>query len=59
VLFRSNQPTGAGNLQFHTVGIAVFPSPNLALKLNYQHVIDGEPGWARSDSLLGGVGFFF
>jgi hypothetical protein len=41
------------------VGIAVFPSPHLALKLNYQHVIDSEPGGAQSDSVLGGVGFFF
>jgi hypothetical protein len=55
----ANGPTGAGDLQFHTAGIAIFPSPNLALKLNYQRVIDGEPGGARSDSVLGGVGFFF
>jgi hypothetical protein len=54
-----NQPTGSGNLQFHTLGIAVLPSPHLTLKLNYQRVSDGEPGGARSDSVLGGVGFFF
>ena len=54
-----NQPTGAGDLQFHTLGVAIFPSPNLALKLNYQRVIDGEIGGARSDSVLGGVAFFF
>jgi hypothetical protein len=52
-------PTGAGQLQFHTVGVAVFPSPKLVLKLNYQKVIDKESGGARSDSVLGGVGFFF
>lgn len=54
-----NLPTGAGSLQFHTAGIAVFPSPKLVLKLNYQRVIDQEPGGARSDSVLGGVGFLF
>jgi hypothetical protein len=54
-----NQPTGAGDLQFHTAGIAIFPSPKLALKLNYQRVIDLEPGGARSDSILAGVGFLF
>jgi hypothetical protein len=54
-----NLPTGAGDLQFHTAGIAVFPSPKLALKLNYQRVIDLEPGGARSDSVLAGVGFLF
>jgi hypothetical protein len=31
----------------------------VALKLNYQHVVDGQAGGARSDSVLGGVGFFF
>jgi hypothetical protein len=55
----ANLPTGAGELQFHTAGIAIFPSPTLALKLHYQRVIDREPGGARSDSVLGGVGFLF
>jgi hypothetical protein len=55
----ANIPTGAGDLQFHTAGIAIFPSPKLALKLNYQRVIDREPGGAKSDSVLGGVGFLF
>jgi hypothetical protein len=55
----ANTPTGAGDLQFHTAGIAIFPSPKLALKLNYQRVIDHEPGGARSDSVIGGVGFLF
>jgi Phosphate-selective porin O and P len=54
-----NLPTGAAYLQFHTAGIAIFPSPKLALKLNYQRVIDLEPGGARSDSILAGVGFLF
>lgn len=54
-----NAPIGAGQRQFHTVGVAVFPTPQLVLKLNYQKVLDNEPGGARSDSVLGGVGFFF
>ncbi len=54
-----NMPTGAGQLQFHNVGIAVFPSPKLVLKATYQKVINRAPGGAQSDSALGGVGFFF
>jgi len=54
-----NTPTGAGQLQFHSVGVAVFPSPNLVLKATYQKVINRAPGGAQSDSALGGVGFFF
>jgi len=54
-----NMPTGAGQLQFHTVGLAVFPSPKLVLKANYQRVIDNSLTGALSDSFLGGVGFFF
>lgn len=52
-------PTGAGWLQFHTAGIAVFPSPQVVLKASYQRVINKELLGARSDSVLGGVGFFF
>jgi hypothetical protein len=55
----ANLPTGAGQLQFHTAGIAIFPSPKMVLKATYQKVIDREPGGAKSDSVLGGVGFFF
>ncbi|MDE2166279.1 MAG: hypothetical protein KGJ66_08065 [Alphaproteobacteria bacterium] len=55
----ANTPTGAGKLQFHDVGVAVFPSPKLVLKLNYTHVESDESGGAKSDSILGAVGFFF
>ena len=55
----ANAPTGAGQLQFHTAGVAVFPSPKLVLKANYQKVINKDPAGANSDSFLGGVGFFF
>jgi len=54
-----NAPTGAGQLQFHNVGIAVFPSPKLVLKGTYQKVINKDPAGANSDSVLGGVGFLF
>ena len=54
-----NTPTGAGQLQFHTAGVAVFPSPNLVLKATYQKVKNRDPAGAQSDSVLGGVGFFF
>jgi hypothetical protein len=54
-----NAPTGAGQMQFHSVGVAVFPSPKLALKATYQKVINNSAAGAQSDSFLGGVGFFF
>jgi hypothetical protein len=55
----ANTPTGAGREQFHTIGVAVFPTPELVLKLDYQKVLDREPGGAKSDSVLGGVGWHF
>ena len=54
-----NMPTGAGQQQFHNLGIAVFPSPKVVLKATYQKVINNDPAGANSDSFLGGVGFFF
>jgi hypothetical protein len=54
-----NAPTGAGQTQFHNVGVAVFPSPKIVLKATYQHVKNNDPLGANSDSVLGGVGFFF
>jgi hypothetical protein len=55
----ANLPTGAGQRQFHTAGLAVFPSPKVVLKATYQRVIDKSAVGALSDSFLGGVGFFF
>jgi len=55
----ANLPTGAGQRQFHTAGVAVFPSPKVVLKATYQRVIDKSIVGALSDSFLGGVGFFF
>jgi hypothetical protein len=54
-----NTPTGAGQMQFHNIGVAVFPSPKIVLKATYQKVINNDPVGANSDSFLGGVGFFF
>ncbi len=54
-----NLPTGAGQTQFHTTGVAVFPSPEIVLKVTYQKVKNNDPLGARRDSILGGVGFFF
>jgi hypothetical protein len=54
-----NFPTGSGKMQFHDVGIAVYPTPELVLKLNYTKALNSAPGGAKSDSMLGGLGFFF
>jgi len=54
-----NMPTGAGQTQFHNLGVAIFPSPKVVLKATYQKVINNDPAGANSDSFLGGVGFFF
>jgi hypothetical protein len=54
-----NAPTGAGQTRFHNAGIALFPSPQIVLKATWQKVINEDPFGARSDSVLGGVGFFF
>jgi hypothetical protein len=54
-----NTPTGAGQTQFHTAGVAIFPSPKLVLKATYQKVINNDPAGAQSDSFLGAIGFFF
>ncbi len=54
-----NAPTGAGQLQFHNAGIAIFPSPKLVLKATYQRVKNRDPEGTHADSILGAVGFFF
>jgi hypothetical protein len=54
-----NLPTGSGQMQFHDVGIAVYPTPELVLKLGYTKALNSAPGGAQSDSVLGGAGFFF
>ena len=55
----ANLPTGQGQTQFHDVGVAIFPSPEIVLKATYQRVINKDPAGANADTFLGGVGFFF
>ena len=40
----ANMPTGAGQTQFHNVGVAIFPSPKVVLKATYQKVINKDSG---------------
>jgi len=54
-----NFPTGQGKRQFHTFGIAAFPTPQIVLKLDYQFALDDAPSSPQADHLLGAVGFFF
>jgi hypothetical protein len=54
-----NSPTGAGQQQFFTTGVAVFPSPQVVLKATYQHFKTDDPNLPHADYVLGGVGFFF
>jgi len=51
--------TGDGQMRFQDFGVAVFPSPKIVLKATYQRVRNNNPLGAQSDSILGGVGFFF
>jgi hypothetical protein len=54
-----NLPTGQGRRQFHTFGLALFPTPQVVLKLDYQLALDNAPDSPRANHLLGAVGFFF
>jgi hypothetical protein len=54
-----NAPTGKGQVQFHTAGIAIAPSPKVALKLTYQKAINSDLTGANADYVLGGIGFSF
>jgi hypothetical protein len=54
-----NLPTGQGQRRFHTLGLAVFPTPQVVLKLDYQFALDDAPDSPRADHFLGAVGFFF
>jgi hypothetical protein len=55
----ANLPNGQGKRQFHTLGIAAFPTPQIVLKLDYQFALDDAPNSPRADHFLGAVGFFF
>lgn len=52
-------PTGQGRRQFHTFGVALFPTPQVVLKLDYQHAVDDAPDSPHADEILSAVGFFF
>jgi len=54
-----NLPTGQGRRQFHTFGLALFPTPQVVLKLDYQLALDDAPNSPHADQILGAVGFFF
>jgi hypothetical protein len=54
-----NSPTGQGKRQFHTFGLALFPTAQIVLKLDYQFALDDAPNSPRADHFLGAVGFFF
>jgi hypothetical protein len=54
-----NAPTGKGQVQFHTAGIAIAPSPKVALKLTYQKAVNSDLTGANADYVLGGIGFSF
>jgi hypothetical protein len=54
-----NLPTGQGQRQFHTMGVAIFPTPELVLKLTYQKLLDRSPLGPQADAVLGGVGWLF
>lgn len=55
----TNLPTGRGKRQFHTVGLALFPTPQVVLKLDYQFALDDALDSPCANHLLGAVGFFF
>jgi hypothetical protein len=54
-----NADLGHGDMTFHDVGIAVFPSPSLVLKLNYTKALDKSVGGPMSDKVMGGVGWLW
>jgi hypothetical protein len=55
----ANNPTGSGDMTFHDFGIAVFPSPNLVLKLDYTKALDHSATGPQSDQILAGVGWLW
>ena len=48
-----NLPTGQGQRRFHTLGVAMFPTPQVVLKLDYQFALDDAPGFTRGRSFPG------
>lgn len=55
----ANNPTGSGSRRYHTFGAALFPTPKVVLKADYQIVADDDSQSSDTKSFLGAVGFFF
>lgn len=51
--------TGSGLQQYHTFGTAIFPTPKVVLKADYQFVLDNDDQSPDQKAFLGAVGFFF
>ena len=51
--------SGAGSRRYNTIGAALFPTPKVVLKLDYQLVEDDDNKSPLERALLAGVGFFF
>jgi len=54
-----NDPSGAGNQEYHTFGTALFPTPKVVLKVDYQFMHDRDELTPTQKAVLGSVGFFF
>ena len=54
-----NQSNGSGKQDFHTFGFALFPTPKVVLKFDYQISQNDSPDSPNNDHFLGSVGYFF
>jgi hypothetical protein len=54
-----NAATGTGFNTYHTFGAALFPTPKVVLKADYQLVVDKDASTSDRKAVLGSVGFFF
>ena len=52
-------PTGEGKKHYNTVGAALFPTPKVVLKVDYQMVHDDYKLSSNQSAFMGAVGFFF
>ena len=55
----SSAPAGVNNKEYHTFGAALFPTPKIVLKVDYQFINDEDGLTPTEEALLGAVGFFF
>lgn len=54
-----NTPSGSGSKKYHTFGAALFPTPKVVFKLDYQLIDDEDEQSPIERALLAAVGFFF